>query len=101
MSRTDNTRLNLFDLRRQHPLPHGALVGLALPTLRGEEDRELTFEVGDGAMGSGTTTGVRDDDGGIAGSVEAEGAVDNGVGMMGSGMVRQGPGRRRGHCRRC
>jgi hypothetical protein len=58
MSRTDNTRLNLFDLRRRHPLPHGAWVGLASPVVRGEEDRELTFEVGDGATGSGTTTGA-------------------------------------------
>jgi hypothetical protein len=31
-------------------------VGLASPVVRGEEDRELTFEVRDGAMGSGTTT---------------------------------------------
>jgi hypothetical protein len=38
-------------------VPHGAWVGLASPVVRGEEDRELTFEVGDGAMGSGTTTG--------------------------------------------
>jgi hypothetical protein len=33
-------------------------VGLASPAVRGEEDRELTFEVGDGATGSGTTTGA-------------------------------------------
>jgi hypothetical protein len=44
--------------------------------------------VGDGAMGSGTVTGVGDDDGGTAGGVKAEGGVGNGVGAMGSGMVR-------------
>jgi hypothetical protein len=40
--------------------------------------------------------GVGDDDGGTTGGVEADGGVDNGVGAMGSGMVRQGWGRRRG-----
>jgi hypothetical protein len=54
----------LFDLRRRHPLPHRAWAGLASPAVRGAEDRELTFEVGDGATGlgmgrgSGTTTGT-------------------------------------------
>jgi hypothetical protein len=57
-------------------------VGLASPAVRGEEDRELTFEVRDGATGSGTMTEVRDDDGGTTGGVEAEGGVGNGVGMM-------------------
>jgi hypothetical protein len=33
-------------------------VGLASPAVRGEEDRELTFEVRDGATGSGTMTGA-------------------------------------------
>jgi hypothetical protein len=41
-------------------------VGLASPAMRGEEEKELTFEVGDGAMGSGMATGVRDDNGGTA-----------------------------------
>jgi hypothetical protein len=68
-------------------------VGLASPAVRGEEDRELTFEVGDIMMGSGMATGVRDDDGGTAIGVEAEGGVSNGVGVMGSGMVRRGRGR--------
>jgi hypothetical protein len=47
-------------------------------------------------MGSETATGVGDDDGGTASGVEAEGGVGNGVGAKGSGMVRQGRGRRRG-----
>jgi hypothetical protein len=81
-SRTDNTRFNLFDLQRWHPLPHGAWVGLASPAMRGEEDRELTFKVGDGATGSGMVTGVGDDDRGTAGGIEAEGRVGNGVGAM-------------------
>jgi hypothetical protein len=55
--------------------------------VRGEEDRELTFEVRDGATGSGTATGVEDDDGGTAGGIEDEGRVGNGVGAMGSRMV--------------
>jgi hypothetical protein len=38
-------------------------------------------------MGSGTAMGVRDDDGGTTGGVEAEGGVDNGVGATGLGMV--------------
>jgi hypothetical protein len=71
-------------------------VGLASPVVWGEEDRELNFEVGDGAMGSGTVTGVEDDDGGTTGGVEAVGGVGNGVGLIGSGMVRRGQGRRRG-----
>jgi hypothetical protein len=33
-------------------------VGLASPAVRGEEDRELTFEVRDGAMGSGMVMGL-------------------------------------------
>jgi hypothetical protein len=68
-------------------VPHEAWVGLASPAVRGEEDRELTFEVGDGAMGSGTTTGVGDDDGGTTDGVETEGGVSNEVGTMGSKMV--------------
>jgi hypothetical protein len=100
-------------------------VGLASSAVRREEDRELTFEVGDGVTGSGTamgalpavsrpkegsamglvrrvgdgatgsgaTTGVGDDDGGIAGGVEAEGRVGNGVGTM---ARRRGRRRRRG-----
>jgi hypothetical protein len=71
-------------------------VGLASPTVRGEEDRKLTFKVGDGATGSGMVTGVGDDDGGTVGGVEAEGGVGNGVGMTGSGIVRRGRGQRRG-----
>jgi hypothetical protein len=39
-------------------LPHGAWAGLASPAVRGEEDRELTFEVGDDATGSGMVTGL-------------------------------------------
>jgi hypothetical protein len=50
--------------------------------VRGEDDRELTFEVGDGATASGTVTGVRDDDGGTAVGIEAEVGVSNGVGVM-------------------
>jgi hypothetical protein len=69
------------------PLPHGDWVGLASPAVRGEEDRELTFEVRDGATGSGTATGVEDDDGGTAGGIEDEGRVGNGVGAMGLRMV--------------
>jgi hypothetical protein len=46
--------------------------------------------------GSGTVTGVWDDDGGTAGSIEAEGGVGNGVGATGSGMVQQGRGWQRG-----
>jgi hypothetical protein len=81
-------------------------VGLASLVMSGEEDRELTFKVEDGATGSGTVTGVRDDDGGTTDSVKAKGGVSNRVGAMGSGMVqwgrgrRQGRGRRRGHYRR-
>jgi hypothetical protein len=55
---TDNTRLNLFDLRRWHPLSHGAWAGLASPAVRREEDGELTFKVGDHAAGSGTMIGT-------------------------------------------
>jgi hypothetical protein len=93
-------------------------VGLASPAVRGEEDRELTFEVRDGVTGSGTTTGalpatsrpkagsatglarwgrgwcdeVRDDDGSTASGVKAKGGVGNGVGAMVSRMVRLGWG---------
>jgi hypothetical protein len=74
-------------------VPHGAWVGLASSAVRGEEDRELTFEDGDGAMGSGTAMGVRDDDGGTTDGVETEGGVGNEVGTMGSEMVRRGRGR--------
>jgi hypothetical protein len=66
---------------------HGAWVGLALPAVRGEEDREQTFKVGDGATGSRTVTGVGDDDGGTTDGIEAEGGVANRVGATGSGMV--------------
>jgi hypothetical protein len=59
-------------------------VGLASSAVRGEEDRELTFEVGDGAMGSGMAMGVGDDDGSTVDGVKAEGGVGNGVGTMGS-----------------
>jgi hypothetical protein len=59
-------------------------VGLASSAVRAEEDRELTFEVGDGAMGSGTAMGVGDDDRSTADGVKAEGGVGNGVGTMGS-----------------
>jgi hypothetical protein len=64
-------------------------VGLASLAMRGEEDRELAFEVGDGAMGSGTATGVGDDDRGTTGGIKAGCGVSNGVrdGAMGSGMV--------------
>jgi hypothetical protein len=68
-------------------------VGLASPAVRGEEDRELTFKVEDGATGSGTAMGIGDDDGGTVGNVEAEGGVGNGVGAKGSRMVRRGRGR--------
>jgi hypothetical protein len=54
--------------------------------VRGEEDRELTFKVRDDVRGSGTVTGVRDDDGDTADGVEAEGGVGNGVGD-GNGAV--------------
>jgi hypothetical protein len=55
--------------------------------VRGEEDRELTFEVGDDATGSGMVIGVGDDDGDTAGSVEAEGRVgDNDRGTEGGGV---------------
>jgi hypothetical protein len=47
-------------------LPHGAWAGLASPAMRGEEDRQLTFDVRDGATGSG--------------GVEAEGRVSDEVG---------------------
>jgi hypothetical protein len=63
------------------PLPHGACVGLASQAVRGEEDRELTFEVRDGATRSRMATGVRDDDGGTVGGIEAEGRVGNRVGV--------------------
>jgi hypothetical protein len=52
------------------PLPHGACVGLASQAVRVEEDRELTFEVRDGATRSRMATGVRDDDGGTVGGTE-------------------------------
>jgi hypothetical protein len=44
---------------------------------------------------AGTVTGVGDDDGGTVGGVEVKGGVNNGVGVMGSGMVRWGHYRRR------
>jgi hypothetical protein len=56
--------------------------------MRGEEDRELTFEVGVRSIGSVTVVG--DDDRGTTSGVEANGEVSNGVGVMGSRMVRRG-----------
>jgi hypothetical protein len=46
--------------------------------------------------GSGTVTGVGDDDGGTTDGIEAEGGVGNRVGATGSGMVRRCQGRRWG-----
>jgi hypothetical protein len=62
-------------------------VGLASPAMRGEEDRELTFEVGDGATWSGMAIRVGDDDRGTSSGVEGKGGIGNGVGATGSGMV--------------
>jgi hypothetical protein len=64
-------------------------VGLASPTVRGEQDRELTFKVGDGATGLGTTMGVRDTNGGTVSGIEAKGRVGNGVGTMARHRGRQ------------
>jgi hypothetical protein len=99
---TDNTRLNLFDLRRWHPLSHGAWAGLASPAVRREEDGELTFKVGDHAAGSGMTTGVGDDDRDTAGGVGAEGGIDDGVGDDDDKASREleSMARRRGRRRR-
>jgi hypothetical protein len=64
-------------------LPHGDWVGLASPAVRREEDRELTFEVGDGVTGSGTAMGALP-----VVSRPKEGSA--------TGLVRRGRGRRLG-----
>jgi hypothetical protein len=65
-------------------LPHGAWAGLASSAVRGEEDRELTFKVGDGVMGSGTVMGVGDGDRDTIGGVEAESGVGDDNGSRGT-----------------
>jgi hypothetical protein len=74
-------------------------VGLASPAVRGEEDRDLTFEVGDGETGSGTTTWAlpaasRPKAGSTTGLVRWGWGWCDGVEDGGGGR-----GRRRGHCR--
>jgi hypothetical protein len=46
-------------------------------------------EVGDGAMGSGTATGVRDNDGDTTGGIKAEGGVRDGVGDGNDAVLRE------------
>jgi hypothetical protein len=46
-------------------------------------------EVGDGATGSGTATGVGDDDGDASGGIEAEGRVRDGVGHGDDAALRE------------